>query len=293
MNPAPLDPVPLRRALPGRVLVAGGREVHVLETPGADPGVLLLGGCAVPYYAWDLVAALLPGRRIVRMDRPGLAGSRWPGRLPTLAEEIATLSELIGTLGLVGERPVLVAHSMAGPHAEALIRLEPGLVGGLVLVDASVEREPNTPADPHGARTIAELSRTVLQRFPRTRPVASLADRLLTSFQSHELRLGTRRPEEQRLVFRDPDSVAYVLAEQAAYHHQLTDLVTVRDSAEWPGVPVRVLTAGSEGGRRWVEVQAWLTDLLGGRQSVVGGSRHLVMNDRPDVIAAAVLDLLG
>jgi pimeloyl-ACP methyl ester carboxylesterase len=265
----------------------------VLEEEGAEPGVLLLGGCAVPYYAWDRVADLLPGRRIVRMDRPGFAGSRWPGWLPTLAEEMATLIELIGQLGLVGERPVVVAHSMAGPHAEALARARPELVRGLVLVDASVEREPNTPASPHGARTAADVSRRLLDRFPRMRPLGSFADRLLTSFQSNELRLRTSRSEEQRLVFRDPDSVAYVLAEQAAYHHQLTDLATVRDARNWPGVPVRVLTAGGEGGRRWVDVQGWLTELLDGRQTVVPDSRHLMMNDRPDVIAAAVLELVG
>ena len=56
----------------------------------------------MPYYAWDPVVELLTGRWVVRMDRPGLAGTPWPGRLPTLAEEIATLEDLVTSLEPAG-----------------------------------------------------------------------------------------------------------------------------------------------------------------------------------------------
>ena len=150
--------------LPGRVVVAGGRAVHIVEQAGDAPVVLFLGGCGVAYYAWDSVVALLGGRRIVRMDRPGMAGTPWPGRLPTLAEEVDTLADLIGMIGSI---PVIVAHSMGGPHAEALARRHPDLVAGLILVDGSVERTPRPPSGLEGARRRAELAHRIR---PRSRP---------------------------------------------------------------------------------------------------------------------------
>ncbi len=57
----------------------GGRVVHLVSQPGAGPPILLLGGCAVPSYDWDLVAELLPDLALLRLDRPGLLGSPWPG----------------------------------------------------------------------------------------------------------------------------------------------------------------------------------------------------------------------
>src|SRR4029453_18813067 len=71
MNPQPMNP---QRMNPQRMNTAriqtgcsadglallGGRMVHVTSRPGAGPSVVLLGGCAVPSYDWDLVADLLP-----------------------------------------------------------------------------------------------------------------------------------------------------------------------------------------------------------------------------------------
>ena len=285
MPPDPPD------APPGRVVVAGGRSVHLVEQPGAGPGVLLLGGCGVPYYAWDEVVRLLPEQLLTRMDRPGL-GTPWPGRLPTLAEEMATLAELIDSTRSGESPPVVVAHSMAGPHAEGLARLYPETVGGLILVDGSAERTPRSPSGSARARRRAEIVRSLLAGLPPVRRVGSLGDRVLTSVQSNRLRLLSPRPPEQRILFRSPDAVASVLAEQAAYDAQLTDLAALRRAAPWPAIPVRVLTAADDGGADWVRVQAWLAELLGGTQTVVANSRHLMMADRPDVIAAAVRELV-
>ena len=52
----------------------GGRVVHLVSQQGAGPPILLLGGCAVPSYDWDLVAELLPDLALLRLDRPGLLG---------------------------------------------------------------------------------------------------------------------------------------------------------------------------------------------------------------------------
>ena len=127
------------RVIPGRSVDLGDRFVHLVESSGRLPIVLLVGGCGVPYYQWDAVVARLDGQAVVRLDRPGLTETPWPGLLPTLAAEVATLDDLVRTL----EGPVVaVAHSMAGPHLEAFARLNPERLAGLVLVDGSVDPAP-------------------------------------------------------------------------------------------------------------------------------------------------------
>lgn len=272
-----------------RVATLGGREVHLLVSPGDGPPVLLLGGCAVPSYAFRAVKACLRGRWLVALDRPGLVDTPWPRSLPTLAEEVATLSDLCSALG---EPAVVVAHSMAGPHAEALVRTHPGAVRGLVLLDASVEVEADPPPEATD-RAWLTASRVTLAgaRFAPFAAGASLAARLMVWAQSRRLRLTYAPPPRARGLFRRPDTLASVVAEQAAYSRQLADLQDLVGTTSWPGVPTLVLTAGSRA--RWVRKQRVLADRTGGRQVVVDDSRHLMMVDRPDLVADAVLALLA
>jgi hypothetical protein len=53
-----------------------------------------------------------------------------------------------------------------------------------------------------------------------------------------------------------------------------------------------VITARRGGGDRWVAAQRDLAHLLGGRQTVLPESRHLVMMDEPQAIADAVWRVL-
>jgi pimeloyl-ACP methyl ester carboxylesterase len=91
-----------------------------------------------------------------------------------------------------------------------------------------------------------------------------------------------------RQTFRNADAIASVLAEQAAYADQAWDLAELRREFPWPGVPTILLTAAEKGGTRWIAKQAELAELLTAAQIVVEDSRHLIMIDRPDVVAQAV-----
>src|SRR5947209_900403 len=77
------------------MVVLGGRLVHVLHDPGPGPAIVLLGGCGVLSQRWDAVAVRLGEHRVVRLDRPGLEGTPWPGRLPTLRDEVDILADLL------------------------------------------------------------------------------------------------------------------------------------------------------------------------------------------------------
>lgn len=266
----------------------GGRPVHLQVRPGAGVPILLLGGCAVPSYAFRAVVTALPGHWLVALDRPGMIDTPWPGHLPRLAEEVATLLELCQA---IGQPPVVVAHSMAGPHVEALVREHPGSIHGLVLLDASIEVDAEQPR-PATEQAWLAASRATLEgaRIPPFAVAATLAARVMVWSQSQRLHLTYARPPRARELFRRPDTLAMIVAEQAAYAAQLADLQTLLDATTWPGTPSVVLTAGSRPG--WVRKQRVLAHRLGARQVVVDDSRHLMMVDRPDLVADAVLALV-
>jgi poly(3-hydroxyoctanoate) depolymerase len=260
----------------------GGRIVHVVTQPGAGPPVVFLGGCGVPSYEWDFVADLLPDLALVRLDRPGLMGSPWPEELPRLAAEVDTLEALLETVGAA----IVLAHSMAGFHAEAVVRQRPDLVLGLVLVDGSVEMTPRQPRSRRRWLSLARLVRRAMV-VPLLRLPASFLQRLLVVAQSHRQLSEPVSPLVRR-TFRDPETIASVLAEQAAYADQAWDLARLRENSTWPEISTIVLTAAAVRGGRWIAKQARLATLLNARQVVVQDSHHLIMLDRPDAVAHAV-----
>ena len=270
------------------VLSLGGRQVHVVAQTVPGPLVIMLGGCGVPSYAFDDVAELLPDCSILRLDRPGLVRTSWPGVLPELSAEVETLVELIERM----EAPaVVVAHSMAGLHAEALARRRPDLVAALLLADSSVDWRDRRPGSRRGWLRAAKLARTVLV-LPPLRALGSLGNRVMVAAQSGHRLADAGSPMATR-IFRSRDAVPSVIAEHAAYPQQVWDLARLRESIPWPGIPTVVLTAAGDGLPRWVADQRRLAQLLQARQVVIDDSRHLIMLDRPDVVADAIRSLLG
>jgi pimeloyl-ACP methyl ester carboxylesterase len=124
-------------------------------------------------------------------------------------------------------------------------------------------------------------------RVAPLRPLGSLADRVVVATQSNR-RLSDQLPPVVTAIFRDPDAVASVVAEQAAYAKQIWALAALRESITWPAPPAVVLTAAGDGGPSWVTDQARLARLLTARHVVLTDSRHLMMLDRPDAVADAV-----
>lgn len=266
------------------VLTLAGRQVHLDLRPGSGPTVLLLGGCGVPSYVWDAVAERLPDRALVRLDRPGLLNTPWPGTLPQLHEEVATLAALARrTNGPL----VVVAHSMAGFHAEALVRQHPGAVAALLLLDGSVEWRPEPPRGMRSWLQTARATRRAMTFAPLSR-VGPLVERVVVSAQSRRRTMLDPVSPLSRDTYRRPDAVASVIAEQAAYATQAVDLAKLRETLPWPGTPTVVLTAAGDGGGSGVADQRRLAELLGARQHVIEDSRHLVMIDRPDMVAEQI-----
>lgn len=261
-----------------------GRAVRWLRRHGTGTPVLLLGGCGVPFPFWQPLFDHLRVADLIRMDRPGMSGTEWPGGLPRLADEVDTLA---GLLDHVGAPAIIAAHSMAGPHAEALARERPDLVAGLVLVDSTVSWRPRPAGGDRTWRWLARRGRTAAG-LGQAWKLTDFLQRRMTAWQAHN-------PDSVVVTgsVADPDAAAMIIAEQAACQQQLWDLGKLRARSPWPATPAAVLTAAGPGHRTWVSDQGRLARLLGAEHMVLSDAKHLIMLDRPDAVAAAVRRLSG
>lgn len=295
---------------PGQVIDVRGRPVHVVADGSGRPPLLLTAGLGGAWYDWSPLMPHLPAaHRIVRVDRPGLGGSPGHGRVPTLRRESELLAAVIEDCCEQGA--IVVAHSLAGLHAEALARSRPDLVRGLVLVDVS-----NGPSGvrPTGTTTPRQVPIRGTPTEPGTAAaraawgLAELADRTGVSARigpqafAAALRLLTHGPPPDavltagRRTFRSAEPAAAAWCELIAYRRTVLDLAALRRT-DFPSIPAHVLTAtgdlGRRSGLRWIERQQALAVELGARHRVVAEAGHFLAWHRPDAVAAAVDDVVG
>ncbi|MFC4514920.1 MULTISPECIES: alpha/beta fold hydrolase [Streptomyces] len=276
---------------PGRMLRVGGVTLHVLRE-GTGPVCVLSAGLGMGWFDWEPVVPLLtPHRTVVRFDRPGLGFSAAPLEPPTVAAEAARMAGVLDALGLPGPATV-VGHSLAGFHAEAYARMYPERTAGLVLVDASVVPD----ARPVPAR---ELRTAAARVRGRALAAAGLPRALGPALRRLAVRAAsvTRHDPAPEDVVRRTYGTARVaraiVMENARYRDVAAELEDLRAHHGLPPVPVTVLAAspgtGSAEERRWLERQRALADRLDARFEAVAPAGHLLMYDRPQAIAAAVL----
>jgi pimeloyl-ACP methyl ester carboxylesterase len=276
--------------LPGGLVAVGEDRLH-LVAEGTGPPVLLSSGLGGAWFDWMPVMELLRDRhRVIAFDRPGLGGSPPSSGHRTLRREADLLAALAGW---AGGPVVVVAHSLAGLHAEAFARLCPGRVRGLVLVDPSVE-----PRRPPFARALTRL--TPLARLAGTAAgrtgVTRLAGPPLRGLIMRRIceRGDVAPPEYVREVSTHGHVLGALIAEDLEYRQMAADLLTLRVHRPFPAVPLRVITALGRvrSPQEWRLAHAALAALSPrGRQIVLPGVGHMVQVDRPEAIAEAVTGL--
>lgn len=281
----------------------GGRPIRVVYDDGEgpdhnvdDPVILLMAGAAASSDFWKPVVDRLQDLDVITYDRPGLGGTVWPGSYPDLDEEIASLRDLVELIQARWDtreprKVILVAHSMAAFHAEAFTRIHPDTVAGIVFVDPSVE----WPIHPPRRRSLA-LPNAVY------RVVDSAAGTLGRSVfaigvMAQTMRSGSavwRQFQEHRLhrVYGSPDAMAMAVAEWIGYDQQAWDLLAVRSEHPWPDLSTVLLSAVYSGQEQELDRHERLAPMLRADLVVVENSHHLMMLDRPDVIADAIQSVL-
>ncbi|MFI9718594.1 alpha/beta fold hydrolase [Streptomyces sp. NPDC052396] len=276
---------------PGHMLRVGGVPLHVVRQ-GAGPVCVLSGGLGMGWFDWEPVVPLLtPHRTVVRFDRPGLGFSAPAEEPPSAAGEAHRIAGVLDALGLTGPATV-VGHSLAGFHAEAFARLHPERTAGLVLADGSVEDNARPLPGGELRHAAARARGRVLAAAGLPRAIGPALRRLTVRASS----LGRHDPAPEELVRRTYGTgrvVRAVLMENARYRDVAAELERLRAEHPLPPVPVTVLAASPGTGswleRRWLERQRALAERLDGRFEAVAPAGHLLMYDRPQAIAAAVL----
>lgn len=289
-----------------------GGVAHHVVVEGSGPVVVLSAGLGLSWFDWDPVVPLLaPYRTVVRFDRPGHGLSAPAAAPPTAAGEANRIASLLDALGAAGalappgalgapddldvrdgrQGPVgpagpvglvgpvtVVGHSLAGFHAEAFARLHPTRTAALVLVDSSVEEHPRP------SRTTA-----VSQVLGRALSAAGVPAALGPAVRRAAVRRDPAPGALVRRVYRTSRVLRGILLENAHYGAVAAGLLDLRDRFPLPpGLPVTVLAA-PEGSARWERRQRALARRLDASYEAVVPSGHLVMVDRPDAVARAVL----
>ena len=243
----------------------GGHSISCRLLGKGTPAVVFEHGGAYDKEYWEPVATEVAAlTQVVYYDRAGIGESE-PGPLPRTGERLN--DELWSLLREAGvPRPVvLVGHSYGGILARLFAARFPEEVAGLVLVDAAHED--------HNKAFRERLSGEETRKFDEVR------EKVLTSGSP-----GLRAEFESI-------EATFELA---------------RRCGPLPRVPLTVLTSShlespalSESTARlfytlWVEHQRRLANLIpGARHIVVEGSGHCVHQDRPQVVIAAIEEMLN
>ncbi|MFF0432503.1 alpha/beta fold hydrolase [Streptomyces sp. NPDC004327] len=256
---------------------------HHVVVEGSGPVCVLATGLGLSWFDWDPVVPLLtPHRTVVRFDRPGHGLSQPAAGPVTAAGEADRIAALLDALGHGAEPVTLVGHSIAGFHTEAFARRHPARTAGLVLVDSSVESADDRP---RASRTAPALARALGATLCATGIPAAFGPLL----RRVAIRDDPAAPGLVRRVYGTSRVLRGTLDENAHYGAVAAQLLALRATHPLPpGLPVTVLAAPNGSARRERRQRA-LARRLGARYEAAEPSGHLVMLDRPDAVARAVL----
>jgi pimeloyl-ACP methyl ester carboxylesterase len=281
---------------PGRlVTLPDHRRLNLRCSGNGTPLVLLEAGFGAGSFAWPKLQPMIAARtRVCSYDRAGYGFSD-PGPLPRHGAAIAR--DLDYALGAAGERGpyVVVGHSAGGLYAQLFAGRRRKEVAGLVLVDPSVIYQDRRMAaifgpgagslDPIRARVQRCLTATEKGGPAVADPAFS---ECVAPSASDAARLQALRPALWRTQLSELDTLFTATSDQRV---RLGDLI--RD------VPMIVLTASRTGepadtgaDRVWEGVHRELAAQFSRGSQRLVKSGHLMMNERPDAVARAVLELV-
>ena len=126
---------------PGKLYDVGGHESHLYCTGEGSPTVILEAGAGFPSISWFMVQEKVTEfTRVCSYDRPGFGWSE-PVPGPLSSDQVAAnLHGLLESAGVPGPY-ILVGHSDGGVYVRSFANQYPTEVRGMVLVDASHERQ--------------------------------------------------------------------------------------------------------------------------------------------------------
>ncbi len=256
-----------------------GLSAEIYGPPGRP--VVLLHGQPGTAADWKRVIALVEDRyEVIAPDRPGYGATSGPAT--GFAGNAHAVLDLMDRLGR--SRAIIVGHSWAGGAAIWAAASCPERVSGLVLVSSVGPSEHLAWNDrllgaPLAGEALAAAAGGALTLVTGNSRVRSLADSHLPRRARDGYRYLARLAAGQDRLWRS------FLVEQ---RHLLNDLGGLEPLLAQVKAPTVVLHGASD---RTVEPAVAVhlaSGISGAKLHVVDGARHLIPQDHPDAVAAAI-----
>lgn len=285
-----------------RTIVLPGRTIQMLTAGDAatGPPVIVVGGLGSVASDWDGVVASLGSRvRVVWFDGVRPPADRPPDRDMPVRWTANLLREAGQAAGLAPPW-VLVGHSLGGEYAQGFARLFPELTAAVLLVDATVAEGPVARGRFRaGLRALWWRAVRWLAIDCGAAAAFGGSGRRLVVW-SNTLHGSDPLPAaEADRIYRDPRRVRSIIDEFAVASAVAAELADLAVQHPLPDRPVGVVV-GTRYGRPWcwrdsgwVRKQRRLAAQVNANQYRELNAAHLVMIDRPELVAAAIRDLLA
>jgi pimeloyl-ACP methyl ester carboxylesterase len=287
---------------PGQLArLPGGRKLNIRCFGAGSPTVIFESGFSAWSSAWEKVQArLAPVTRACAYDRAG-SGYSDPGPMPRDGEAIARdLDHGLRSARINGPY-VLVGHSAGGLYQRLFAARRRRDVVGMVFVDSSVEHQTERFAQMFGtgAGSIAGMRRRPVHCLEVTEASPSPASQTAADREACQAMLRAASAPGRGLR---PDAWRTQLSELDTLFDRTSDEVD-RTGDLLRDIPVIVLTAGKGedgqppaandlGAQAWLGFHKELAARFRSSQQRMVKSGHLMMNERPEVVAAAALELV-
>jgi len=295
---------------PGELIDVGGHRLHVTCSGTGRPPVVLEAGIAASSLSWAAVVPLVAQfTRVCTYDRAGLAWSDVPSCPRTfdrIVEEFATVIARVAP----GERCILVGHSFGSFIVRGYAMRHPDAVAGLVLVDPAVEWLKPDDERAYRLRRAQYLARigAVLAHLGIPRALLALLvggapaapQRFSRLFEETAAEtLGRLVSEVRKLPPGTYPVMQAFWSEPKCYHAMADHLAALeRDGAAIaqvaspPVIPTVVISSGNQP-MEHIEMQRRLAQAShSGRHLIAARSSHWVQLDEPELVSAAVQQLV-
>lgn len=286
----------------GTLVDIGGRRIHLDCRGTGAPTVVFEAGLDINgSLSWTTVHdSIAAGTRACAYDR---AGVMWSDPKDGPQNAVTVAEDLHATLAAAGEAGpfVLVGHSLGGPYIMTYTKKYGDQVAGLVFVDAShpeqetrfaeVIKKPMTPSTA-GIKAAAALAWTGLIRVALPAEGAPNVPDMVT--KKMNAYASTSLPG----MLAESDALGATLAEAGTFR-TLGDrpLVVLTAMAPLPDAALKTLDLSKEDGDRFQAVwktlheeeASWSTR---SRHQLVPDASHYIQFDRPDLVIAAVREVV-
>jgi pimeloyl-ACP methyl ester carboxylesterase len=295
---------------PGELIDVGGHRLHVTCSGTGRPAVVFEAGIAASSLSWAAVApSVAQFTRVCTYDRAGLAWSDVPSCARTFDRIVDELDRVI-TRVASGERCILVGHSFGSFIVRGYATRHPDVVAGLLLVDPAVEwltldveRSYRLRRAQYLARIGAGLAHIGVPRVCLALLVggAPAAPRRFSRLfgQTVAQTLGRLVNEVRKL----PPALYPVMqefwSEPKCYHAMADHMAALeRDGAAIaqiaspPHIPTVVISSGNQP-EEHIEAQRLLAAASrDGRHVIAARSSHWIQFDEPELVTAALRELV-